>query len=510
MIAAGMNGQLGEHSLAELISEISAKGLSGALRVVRERVKAAIYFESGAPVYATSNLRLHRLTEYLRKSGVVRERITGIKATDSDLAIAAALVSQRAITDEALNLIFAEQVSDVVRMLLLWTNGEWTFDSRARLSAPVRANIPMRQLIIEAARRLDLDAAVAKFRNGRELISGNQNSIDGLTLSPSEGFLLSRVEGSIELNDLLALSGLPESEAHRAIYSLVLAGLLKREFQPQAFRSSEGTKPGVERRPASIAKRHVPEAVAPVVTPAQEAEDFLERLAHTTNYYEVLNVAIRAEAAEIKRAYHGLARRFHPDRFHEQAHTQLHKRLESAFARITQAQETLLDSDLRAAYDVKIQALKQISDSRPKHSAKPSEAEPIVGAKIAAPTLTNDLEVAEKSFQEGVAALQLGQTNAAISSLTSAARLRPDQPAYRACLGRALAGNERTRRLAEVELLAAIKLDPANASYRVMLAKLYRDLGFSRRAVAELGRALAIDSQNTEAREMMRALKSGK
>ena len=38
-----MNGQLSEHPLAELISEIAAKNLSGALRITRERVKAVVY-----------------------------------------------------------------------------------------------------------------------------------------------------------------------------------------------------------------------------------------------------------------------------------------------------------------------------------------------------------------------------------------------------------------------------------------------------------------------------------
>ena len=51
-------------------------------------------------------------------------------------------------------------------------------------------------------------------------------------------------------------------------------------------------------------------------------------------------------------------------------------------------------------------------------------------------------------------------------------------PSYRAYYGRALAANQQTQRLAEAELQAAVKLDPANASYRVMLAELYRTLGF--------------------------------
>ena len=59
-----------------------------------------------------------------------------------------------------------------------------------------------------------------------------------------------------------------------------------------------------------------------------------------------------------------------------------------------------------------------------------------------------------------------------------------------------LAGNERTRRAAEAELHAAIKLDPSNAEYRVMLAELYRDLGLNLRAKGEAERAVAADPNN--------------
>ena len=72
-----MNGELSEYPLAELIREISVARLSGALRLERERVKLVIYFEEGDLHYATSNLRIHRLAEVLKRAGLV---------TDSQLA----------------------------------------------------------------------------------------------------------------------------------------------------------------------------------------------------------------------------------------------------------------------------------------------------------------------------------------------------------------------------------------------------------------------------------------
>ena len=71
-----------------------------------------------------------------------------------------------------------------------------------------------------------------------------------------------------------------------------------------------------------------------------------------------------------------------------------------------------------------------------------------------------------------------------------------------------LAEQEQTRRAAEAELQAALKLDPNNAEYRVLLAELYRDLGFILRARGEAERAIAADPNSSKARDLLRTLKS--
>jgi curved DNA-binding protein CbpA len=503
-----MEGQLSEHPLAELISEILEKRFSGALRVTRERVKAIVYFEAGELAYATSNLRNFRLVEYLKKRGLAAKTVEGEDST-SDFAVADALIARGLITRPALDVILAEQIADVARVLLLWTSGHWSFDSRARLTAPVQVRIPIKALLLEAARRMDLQFAASRFRNPRELISPVTDCRDHLPLSSNEGFLLSRVAGPLAVEELAAVSGLREPDAHRAVYGLVLAGVLHRELSPFAFRTSQ-TEGAVKSEKTSAPKSSSPLIATPPPArdPQEELKEFLDRLAQATSHYQVLDVSPAADAGEVKSAYYALARRFHPDRFHDLARTPLHARLESAFARVTQAQEILSDPDQRSAYDAKIAALKRTGNSplgRPNVSARPADDRD--GQSI---NPSQDMQLAEKRFKEGAAALQLGETNTAITCLSVAARIAPNQPRYRAYYGRALAAHPKTQRLAEAELQAAVKLDPANASYRLMLAGLYRNLGFPRRAIAELERALALDSKNTEARKMLQTLEANK
>jgi Tfp pilus assembly protein PilF len=82
----------------------------------------------------------------------------------------------------------------------------------------------------------------------------------------------------------------------------------------------------------------------------------------------------------------------------------------------------------------------------------------------------------------------------------------PNEAKYRAYFGRVLAANPKTRREAESELLAAVKLDSRNAQYHVMLAVLYRDLGFGKRAASVLEKALALDPQNSQAKQLLASL----
>ena len=61
-------GQLAEKPVAELIREIGEASVSGALRLARDRAKAVVYFENGDVAFAASNIRAHRLLEFLKRT----------------------------------------------------------------------------------------------------------------------------------------------------------------------------------------------------------------------------------------------------------------------------------------------------------------------------------------------------------------------------------------------------------------------------------------------------------
>ena len=122
-------------------------------------------------------------------------------------------------------------------------------------------------------------------------------------------------------------------------------------------------------------------------------------------------------------------------------------------------------------------------------------------------TSGSEISRAEISFQTGLNLLNQNRREEATRFLAEAATLEPRKALYRAHCGHVLIGQANTRRIAEVELQAALALEPENSSYRAMLGELYKALGLRRRAEGELQRALSADPKNETARLLLASLK---
>lgn len=485
-----MKGNLSDQPLVELVREIDAKGLSGTLRLQADRAQCAVYFEEGKLIFAASNLRTLRLRSYLEKQSSINpedlERIGNV----SDMRLLAALRMNGVLADEQIVALLTTAVTDVLRVGLLWAEGTWEFDERARFAESWRINLNIQNLLREAAQRLPQKLVTSRFRNPNEKFARNPRVEKGSTVLPGESFLLSRLDQPMKLEDLIAVSGLHDLDAHRVIYGLCLTDTVTREFWQHAFRTI-------------LAKPVQTDEWAKVASQFEKADDesaveqFLQRINDALDHYEILELPERAEAGEVKNAYYRLARRYHPDRFHLQSGTSLHTRLGSAFARVTQAYETLIDPKARTTYDATLERTRQF-----RRSEVSSRGD--YGADF-------DENVApDENFQRGCTALQQEQFNAAINYLAAAARAVPGEARYRAYYGKALAATENTRRLAENELQAAVKMEPRNSMFHTFLAELYVELNFHKRAEAALERALSLDPNNGLASSLLRKIQKSR
>lgn len=507
-LTCSMNGHIRERPLAELIREINAARLSGALRLARERVQAVVYAEAGALVFARSNLRVHRLAICLHRWGVMAEDKLSAHVTEymSDAEASAALIAAGALNEDALSKLYARQATDVLRPFLLWTEGEWSFDPRARLGENVRCKLEVQQLLLEAARQLPADYVAARINADAEIISPVKEHPAHIQLQPLEGFVLSRVETPVALGELLAVSGLPEEQTRQCVYALALGGFLVRAGWPVSLLSAHVQSGAADKAtaPAAGVVAAAKDEAEPVAAKADAPPDprdeinALFALVYDADHYRILGIERTAESAEIKRAYYALAKRFHPDRFQRDTDASVRSQIETAFTKITKAYETLSNATARTAYDLKL-GMQSDAANLSKSSA----------AASATAHLSRE-ERAADSFKQGLAALKQGNLSAALRLLGDAARLAPQQPRYHAFYGSALARDVRTRHQAEAALQTAIKLDDRDPDYRVMLSELLRAIGQTLRAERELERALALDPNHDAARRQLNSLRKMK
>ncbi len=368
-----MNGRLSDQPLAELVQEISAARLSGALRLVRERAKAVVYFDGGQVAAAVSNLRSFRLVEVLRRSGAVDpsrlQALVGEGAADEQVGLV--LLRTGVLDEAALRQVQERQSKEVLFELLRWTDGEWSLDPRVRLAGLQHGtHLDIDALLFESARALPPEFVASKMRDDERVAPAEraQEKIEsGLRLQPSETFILTRVYAPVRLGEVVALSGLPAQETRRAVYVLALAGLLERPDRPSAL-SAEALQQAAaqqqqqqQRAAAAQAATQAPASQTgeqeSQPEPEQPSPGTVEELfarAAGANHYEVLGVARSATPAEVKRVYYAHARRLHPDLFRRDADEEQRQRIDAAFAKIAQAYETLKDASLRGAYDLKL------------------------------------------------------------------------------------------------------------------------------------------------------------
>ncbi|MCS6873519.1 MAG: DnaJ domain-containing protein [Pyrinomonadaceae bacterium] len=484
------SGRVSERPFAEVLAESCKLEFDGSFRLNQGQRQAVIYLRKGKVVFASSNERIHRLFVVLLEKGKLqKEQLVQIPAITNDFELAQSLLNKGLINELDLKEAFKLQIERILLNLLSWCDGEWLFTTLARAKENLNYEINLNEIFLAYARAESLERIRLSFSSFQEKFLAKLNQPE-VNLLPKEAYVLSRFEDrQLTLEELFSICGLPEDEVLRIVYTLWLCGVLDREdgkpifsqAQIQAIRSVR-LKPSDHKVSEAIKLEEKKQKEE-----AEEAlEEYLNRVEHAENFYQVLNVSTQSTDEEIKKAYFSLAKRFHPDRFHKEAGTQLHERIQKAFSQIARAYETLKDERSRQAYDLKIR----------NHMKSKTEA--------------RGESAAEEAFKEGYELMTKEKYVEALPFLARAVFLEPGNARYRAFYGKLLSLDERHKFKAEAELQEAIKLDPKNPDYRIMLAEFYLNYGLLRRAEGELRRILEAFPNEPRALKMLEELSQRK
>jgi len=513
-----INGNLTAHPLAELLVEILQSRLNGSLRLSRHNSKTVIYIRGGEVVFAVSNQRQHRIFEILLGEGAItKSRLVEIPEFTNDLLLVKFLEENEILNGSAVKSVFTRQIEGILRDVIGWKDGVWTFSPLARIKDDIHYKIDTPSLLVEYARNVSKDALVRRFKSFKESFGRKPTPPAQVNLHPQEAFLLSRFENSfLKIEEIKSLSGLSDIETLQKLYLLWLAGFLYRQnwdapFKEHQISAITSAKFGLKNQDstASPVKTGVssqfqkpepkPEEIkapTPAIPPKPELtlEKYLARVEAAETHYELLNISHKSNANEIKKAYFNLAKRFHPDLFHRQTDAETVRRVQRAFTEIAHAYEILRDEEKRRSYDYRLRKLlDELDKLSPQERNKP---------KAEQKTLTEASEI----FEYGFNLLMEEDYEQALPYILRAVHLSPDTARYHAYYGKLLAVDKNHRFKAEAELQAAIKLEPDNPTFRIMLAEFFIQYNLVKRAEGELGRLLATSPNNKEARALLDSL----
>jgi curved DNA-binding protein CbpA len=476
-----MKGLLSDGVLPGLLRDVYVNRRSGRLALVRGQEQYLVHFGEGRILCCESSQAGSRLGQLMVANGLLpeaarREAAEVVRRTGRRLG--EVLVEMGAIDKSALEDALAMQVREHLLRVFGWTDGICGFQEGGSTGeAPVTLKLSTAEMIMEAV-RLARNAAALRENLGdldRVVIPSTDPLLrfQRVTLTPADGFVLSRVDGTATARELLQMVPLPAEEAERSLFGLLCIGMV--EYLP----------PATELRATSAEQRRAEILAA------------FEALA-TRDHFEVLGVPRDASQADVTAAFHRRARRFHPDAHHDPALRDLRERLDAIFARLGEAWETLRTPTLRRDY---VSSL----DRAARAPAAAVEEAPPESAEDAARRAEAALAMADERARDGRHWEAIGLLEGLVAVTRGGLRRRA-----RLMLADLYANNPRAGKSVEEQLLAVIEENPDNVDARLRLARLYRDRQLRPRALEYARQALELRPGLRAAQELIDELDGGK
>ena len=522
-----VKGSLTEGALPALLRAVYVGRKTGTLHFTRAQDVRSVRFRQGHILSAQSSVPNEHLGEVLVRNELLtaadleragaRKRATGKRLGET-------LQEMGLIEPEHLEDALALHVREVLLSVFSWTTGEYSFDepSGPAFQGDPTLKLSTGEMILETVRLLQnphvVRAGLGKTDRVLDLSTDPLLRFQKVTLSPTDGYVLSRVDGVMTARDIIEMIPLPQEEVEKSLYGLVCTGII--EFAAIAARAA----PQPRRQPS--APSVAPPPPKPDPTAAHQAEtkkkdeeararevearrkeilDAFEGL-KSKNHFEILGIPRASSEAQVKEAYFQLAKRFHPDTHHDPAMDDLGPKLEAVFIRLGQAYEVLRNPRTRGPYESDLasraprfpRAGSSDPGTPPQGSPQTVAPEPAAppprDAQLEGRRALDAMIVAEKHMEKGKYwdAIQLLEHSVQWLEGKNLTRAR-------IALGRSYAKNPNWAKQAETILKSAIATAPKSAEAHFVLGELYASQGLRSRAITTLRRVLELQPDHQEA-----------
>ena len=278
------------------------------------------------------------------------------------------------------------------------------------------------------------------------------DELENINLTPAQGYILSRIDGSSCAREIVSLTPGPETEAAETLLDLISKDLVT--WDDEAGETTRDKK----FLSASASMDDGESALEAVLV--TEVNRIL-RLARERRYSELLGIDISTPTADVKNSYLELVQRFHPD---------------AQSGDITPADRKKLTRVCAATTE----ALTAVSPKKVSAPPLPQEEPEAASATVK----LRQKEYAAELFERAREAYDITDFWEAIQLSRQSIELDDTNAAYHHLLGIGLMRNQNWMKEAEESLRKATELDDTRAEYFVELASAYLRQGLEERAAA--------------------------
>lgn len=498
--------KIANRPLPSVMADLARTKVTGSLVASSGEARREIMFTNGEVRAARSHVEEEKLGMWL----VSREKISeddralillaqggGTSPPLGHILVTKGYVSQEQLEEEleelALTIIKRASAAPGTTCEFVDGGGEGQLDTLP--------NVVTAQVILLAAREFGEVAAIRAHigpLDQKVKISGSLNDmLEDVRLTPTEGFLLSRVDGAHDVAELIRLSSLPEDQTYSLLYTLMMSRTLTV--------GEEGKADAAPEPPAA----EVAGAETPPEAPTREAMvpeefDFTERQLEERRYilklsedvtkvdhYRALGLKRDSNPGQIKEAWEQIEARFSPES--PVAHlVDMVPHLERIVERSRAAYEVLSHFRARTRYDEILKGLER--ERRPMEASAKSGVDPKARR-----------DLVEANLKRANELIKQDELYLAIQLLEQACSMEP-RPAELIKLSRLLQRNPLWVNRALACMRRAIEADPRNIDAWLELAEFWRRRNHAERQRKSLERALAIDPDNQQANQMYRDL----
>jgi len=551
-----MKGELAEGVVPALLRELYVGRRNGTLHFQKGDETQRVRVRRGHIVNAHTNVVEERLGEILVKRGLLSAddlaRATEVVVRDKK-RLGGVLLELGLMDKSGLEDAVALHVHGLLTKVFTWNEGTYFFEEEEEAGGDeLTLKLSTAELLLEAVRAIqdpdvvsfllgDLDRTVALSED--PLLRFQQ-----LALSPTDGFVLSRVDDSLNAREIEQLIPLPAEDVRRSLLGLVSTGMVELRERPAPEKASArasgpgSSDPPATARPAPPSPAPPPPAASAPPPPAasappppaasappppaasappppaasaagappgagdpadkrrREVLEAYEGLKSKT-HFEILGLPRASSAADVKEAYFRLARRFHPDVHHGASLGDLRDQLEKVFIRLGEAYDILRDTNKRRDYEERLGRLQPRAGHEATTPGVVDTGPPPPDPEEEARQRQQALQRAEKLYEQEkyFDAIQLARP--LVDTVPDKLKVRA-----RLVLARSYLKNPNWAKDAEQVLLDAVRDDPKAAAAYLLLGGLYRDRGLRARATSMFRRVVELRPDDEEAKQQLATL----